>query len=114
MKHLTVLSLLALVGLCASCGTSSSLQTPASSAATAATFPTSTEAPHETVLLVSLEDGSVIMQKIASSADICFKINSDSATTCLTQGAPVTSSENDAIIGFKMIEEHIDLVAKTN
>ncbi|NIO41265.1 MAG: hypothetical protein GTO41_14470, partial [Burkholderiales bacterium] len=43
------------------------------------------EAPDEAVLLVSLEDGSVIMQKIASSADICFKMNSASATTCLTQ-----------------------------
>lgn len=67
----------------------------------------------ETVLLVSLEDGSIIKQTITSGADICFKKNSDSATTCLTQGAPIFSQETDTVIGFEMIEDHIDLVAKT-
>ncbi len=67
----------------------------------------------ETLLLVSLEDGSIIKQTIISSADICFKKNSDSATTCLTQGAPIFSPETDTVIGFEMIEDHIDLVAKT-
>lgn len=68
----------------------------------------------ETVLLVSLEDGSVIMQTIQSSADLCFKKNTESATTCLTQGAPVYDPSTNAVIGFQMIEDHIDLVAKSD
>lgn len=68
----------------------------------------------ETILLVSLDDGSVIKQTISSSADICFKSNSDSSTTCLTQGDPIIDSATNAIIGFEMIEDRINLVGKTN
>ena len=74
----------------------------------------SPEAPNETVLLVSLDDGSVIMQTIQSSADLCFKKSSDSATTCLTQGAPVYDPSTNTLIGFEMIEEHIELVARSD
>ena len=68
----------------------------------------------ETVLIVSLDDGSVIMQTIQSSADLCFKKNSDSATTCLTQGAPVYDPDSNAVIGFEMIEDHKELIAKSD
>lgn len=68
----------------------------------------------ETVLLVSLEDGSVIKQTIASSADLCFKTSTASTTTCFTQGAAIISPDTKAVIGFEMIEDHIDLVAKTD
>ncbi len=54
------------------------------------------------------------MQTINSSADFCFKSNSASSTTCLTQGAPIFSPDTNAIIGFEMIEEQIDLIAKTH
>lgn len=74
----------------------------------------SPETPRETLLLVSLDDGSVIMQTIHSSADLCFKKNSDSATTCLTQGDPVYDPATSAVIGFEMIEDHIELVAKAD
>ena len=66
----------------------------------------------ETILLVSLGDGSVIMQTIHTDADICFKLNSDSATTCLTRGEPVYDPETDAVVGYRMVEEQIELVAK--
>jgi hypothetical protein len=72
------------------------------------------DSQRETILLVSLEDGSVIKQTIFSSADLCFKKSSDSLTTCLTQGAPVFASDSNTIIGYEMIEEHIELVAKAN
>ena len=68
----------------------------------------------ETVLLVSLEDGSVIKQTIQSTADLCFKNAADSATTCLTEGAPVYDPATNSVIGFEMIEDHIDLVAKSD
>lgn len=74
----------------------------------------SLDSPHETILLVSLEDGSVIKQTIHSSADLCFKKNSDSATTCLTQGAPVIDPITNDIIGFEMLEDHIELIAKSD
>ena len=74
----------------------------------------SPETPRETVLLVSLDDGSVIKQTIQSSADLCFKKSSDSATTCLTQGDPVYDPATNAVIGFEMIEDHIELVAKAD
>lgn len=72
------------------------------------------ENSHETILLVSLEDGTIVMQKIDSNADICFKSNTDSATTCLTQGAPVIDPASNTVIGFEMIEDNIELVAKTD
>jgi len=72
-----------------------------------------TDVLRETVLLVSLEDGSVIKQTIYSHADLCFKMNSDSATTCLTQGEPIYDPTTNTVIGFEMIEERIELVAKS-
>jgi hypothetical protein len=68
----------------------------------------------ETVLLVSLEDGSVIKQTIESSADFCFKTSTASSTTCFTQGAAIISPDTNQVIGFEMIEDQIDLVAKTD
>ncbi len=68
----------------------------------------------DTMLLVSLDDGTVVMQRIRSHADVCFKKNSDSSTTCLTQGEPVVDPETNVVIGFEMIEDRIELVAKTD
>lgn len=91
-----------------------SIQSPlVSSDEVASELPDLAEQARETLLLVSLEDGSIIKQTISSSADICFKKNSDSATTCLTQGAPIFSQDTDTVIGFEMIEDHIDLIAKS-
>lgn len=67
---------------------------------------------HETILLVSLDDGTVIKQTINISAEICFKQSSSSLTTCLTQGDPIVDPQTNTVIGFEMIEDHIDLVAK--
>ena len=101
MKNLPVASLLACIIAMSACST----QTAAVS---------QTTEQHETVLIVSLEDGSVIMQKINSNADFCFKSSSGSSTTCLTQGAAIVSHDTNAVIGFEMIEDQIDLIAKTD
>ena len=101
MRYLSVASLLACVIALSACST----QTVA--------VPQTPER-HETVLIVSLEDGSVIKQTINSNADFCFKSSSGSSTTCLTQGAAIVSPDTNAIIGFEMIEDQIDLVAKTD
>ena len=101
MRNLFIASLLVSVLALSGCSTNM----------TAAERPAS---DRETVLLVSLEDGSVIKQTIASSADLCFKISTASSTTCFTQGAAIISPDTDAVIGFEMVEDHIDLVAKTD
>jgi len=66
----------------------------------------------QTMLLVSLEDGSVIKQSIDGHADICFKQSSSSSTTCLTEGDAIVDPVTNTVIGFEMIENHIDLVAR--
>ena len=114
MRILFLVILLAVVttlGACSSSPLSSTLTAPIAQNVDVSLSP---EGARETVLLVSLDDGSVIKQTIYSSADLCFKKNSDSRTTCLTQGAPVYDPTTDAVIGFEMIEEQIDLIAKSD
>ena len=72
------------------------------------------EADGKTILLVSLEDGSVIKQLIDVDADICFKQSTSSSTTCLTQGEPIFDAVTSTVIGFEMIENRIELVAKND
>lgn len=103
MKRLIVLLVVASLG---ACSTASSLSQPQRESAREIVE------THDTVLFVSLEDGSVIRQTIASDADYCFKNSFDSATTCLTQGAAMVDPDTNVVIGFEMREGHIDLIAK--
>lgn len=114
MKNLPVATLLPLVVLLGACSTSAVTSAPDHLFADKVAMTLSPQSPHDTMLLVSREDGSVVLQSIQSSADLCFKMSTDSTTTCLTQGEPVIDPTTDAVIGFEMIEERIDLVAKTN
>lgn len=101
MKNLFVVSLLAgTLGLYGCSANPTTAQHPSSD--------------RETVLLVSLEDGSVIKQTINSNADLCFKTSVASSTTCFTQGAAIVSPDTNSVIGFEMTEFQIDLVAKTD
>jgi hypothetical protein len=70
--------------------------------------------PNQAMLLVSLEDGTVIKQTINVDADVCFKQNTSSSTLCFTQGDAIMDATTNTVIGFEMIEERIDLVAKTS
>ena len=114
MKYLSVsapLVLASLLGACGATGVTSTSVEPISLSASETVSPATT---HDTILLVSLDNGSVIMQTINSSADLCFKKNSDSATMCLTQGEPVIDPATNTVIGFEMIENRIDLIAKSD
>jgi len=108
------LSILILMPVLSGCGSNASIPQSASAAAEPTATRVTYVAPPETLLLVSLEDGSVIKQIIDSDADICFKQNSDSATTCLSEGDPIIDAATNEIIGFEMIENHINLVARPN
>ncbi len=112
MKNLSLALLLAAV--LTGCGANSLLPAAATQVAfNEAASPVAATA-HETILLVSLDDGSVIKQTIHSSADLCFKNNRDSSTTCLTQGDPVIDPVSNTVVGYEMIEERIELVAKSD
>lgn len=67
-----------------------------------------------TILLVSLDDGTVIRQTIDVDAEICFKQNSARLTTCFSQGAAIVDPSTQEIIGYEMIEDQIDLIAKSD
>ena len=114
MKCLSVSTILVLSSLLGACSTTGVAPTSGAQVGLSAGETQSTAATHNTILLVSLNDGSVIMQTINTGADVCFKKNSDSSTTCLTQGKPVIDPTSNAVIGFEMIENHIDLIAKTD
>jgi len=120
MKNLLIAALLITAGLLGACSTNGMQPASGVQPATAehvthnAGFFHTVAQRHETMLLVSLDDGSVIMQTIDSGADVCFKKNTDSSTTCLRQGSPIIDPATNTVIGFEMIEEQIDLIAKSN
>ena len=114
MKYLPAATLLPLAIILGACSTSGLRSAAVQEVTQDVAISLSPEVPRETVLLVSLDDGSVIKQIILSSADLCFKMNTDSSTTCLTQGAPVIDPASNSIIGYEMVEEHIDLIAKSD
>jgi len=114
MKYLPIATLLPLVVLLGACSTGAVTSAPNHEFAVNVAMALSPESPRDTVLLVSREDGSVVMQTIHTNADLCFKTSYDSTTTCFTQGEAVIDPATDAVIGFEMIEERIDLVAKTD
>jgi len=114
MKCLSVIPLVAAAIALGACSINPGLSAPEDNLVREAAVSLSSPTARETMLLVSLDDGSVILQTISSSADLCFKMNSASTTTCLTQGAPVIDPDTNAIIGFEMIEDQIELVAKSD
>jgi len=114
MKYLLSVAILPVLVSLVACSTPAIAPQPSANHARQVDVTLSPVSSQETVLLVSLEDGSVIMQTIHSTADLCFKMNNDSTTTCLTQGAPVYDPATHTIIGFEMIEDQIELVAKSD
>ncbi|MGI9236654.1 MAG: hypothetical protein ACR2QZ_04615 [Woeseiaceae bacterium] len=114
MKHLLLAVLLPLIAALGACSATPMNSAPSQDLLQNVDVTVAPDSPRETLLLVSLEDGSVIMQTIFTTADLCFKMNGESATTCLTQGAPIYDPASNSLIGFEMIEEHIDLVAKSD
>lgn len=112
MNHPYVPVLLAatLLGACASSGQPGAIHPVHYQAAGSAAEATRNEA----MLIVSLDDGTVIMQTIESAASVCFKLNSETSTTCLLQGAALVDPATNAVIGYEMIEEKIELIARTD
>lgn len=110
MKYLNVIGIVATAVMSFGCSTVPTTQPEIPSATDLA----AKASPHKAILLVSLDDGSVVMQEIQSHADVCFKVNSQSTTTCLAQGEAVLEPGTNSVIGYEMIEMQIDLFAKTD
>ena len=66
------------------------------------------DAEHSTILLVSLEDGSIVRQTVELGADICVKALESATTTCLTQGEPIVNNSG-IVVGYEMLAETIEL-----
>ena len=64
--------------------------------------------PTPTILLVSLDDGSIIRQTVDLDAEICIKALDDPKTTCLTQGEAIVNN-NGVVVGYEMLTETISL-----
>lgn len=114
MTCLSKLPALLLPIVLVACSTTVPTATPSNPAADLTAASIADESNHEAILLVSLDDGTVIKQTISVNADVCFKQNSNSSTTCFKQGEPIVNNATNTVIGFEMIEDHIDLIAKTN
>jgi len=76
--------------------------------------PAASEAPEqEAVLLVSLQDGSIIEQSIDVDADVCLKQIQDSLTTCYARREPIYDNAGRTIIGYRMERKQIQLIPKS-
>jgi hypothetical protein len=112
MKYLLVSIQLVLASQLIACGVTGPTEASIEPLSADTRIPTAAANGKDTILLVSLDNGAVIMQKINASADLCFKRNSDSSTTCFTQGEPVIDPVTNNVLGFEMIENRIQLIAK--
>ncbi len=69
-------------------------------------------APGDALLLVSLNDGSIVGQQIDADADVCMKANESPTTTCLSRGTPLMGGAGRTIIGYQMVETEIELIPR--
>ncbi len=91
--------LLALILLASACAT------PPESAAVS-------ESDNSAMLLVRLNDGTIVRQTISSEADICLKQNQFPETMCFSQGEPIRDPHTDRIIGYTMTKSTVNLRPK--
>lgn len=61
-----------------------------------------------TILLVSLDDGSIIRQTLDLDADICVKALDDPKTMCYSQGEAIVNN-NGVVVGYEMLAQTISL-----
>jgi hypothetical protein len=79
--------------------------------ASACTAPVEVASRPAALLLVSLEDGTIIRQDVDIDADVCMKSSTDAATTCFKRGEPIFSADELHIIGYYMDRSEISLYA---
>ncbi len=68
--------------------------------------------PAGALLLVSLDDGQLVMQHIDVDAEICMKSNDDPTTRCFARGAAIFDPLTDAVVAYRLESSELDLYAK--
>ncbi len=64
------------------------------------------------LLLVSLDDGQLVMQHIDVDAEFCMKSNADPATRCFSRGQPIYDPATATVIAYQLETSELDLYAK--
>lgn len=102
MKALVLSSILFL----AACTSNFPMQDELSPAGAAAVAPTNA------LLLVSLDDGQLVMQHIDVDAEFCMKSNADPATRCFSRGEAIYDPTTHALVAYQLEASELDLYAK--
>lgn len=73
----------------------------------------SSEVPqtHQAVMLVSMEDGRIVMQNLAMDAEICWKANDETETNCYKKGEPIVDPDTQQILGYETERTSMHLLA---
>lgn len=66
----------------------------------------------EALLLVSLEDGQLVMQHVDVDADFCMKSNADPQTRCFKRGEPIYDADASTIVAYHLESRNLDLHAR--
>ena len=62
----------------------------------------------DTILLVSLDDGTIVRQTVDLGHEICMKSAENATTTCLSRGDPVFN-QHGSLVGYEMYSDIIEL-----
>ncbi|MBT8422210.1 MAG: hypothetical protein HKN59_04340 [Gammaproteobacteria bacterium] len=68
--------------------------------------------PSEALLLVSLDDGQLVMQHVAIDADFCMKSNAQPETRCFKRGEPIYDTDASTIVAYRLESRDLDLHAR--
>lgn len=90
--------------LLSACATQHAAQGDQSEAAAAST-------PHA-LLLVSLDDGQLVMQHIDVDAEVCLKSNAQPETRCFKRGAPIYDTDATTIVAYHLETRDLALQAQ--
>lgn len=66
----------------------------------------------EALLLVSLEDGQLVMQHIDVDADFCMKSNENPETRCFKRGEPIYDADAITIVAYHLESRDLALHAQ--
>lgn len=69
-------------------------------------------AANEAMLLVSLDNGQLVLQHVDIDADICMKSNASPETRCFKRGEPIYDVDASTIVAYHLELRNLSLHAK--
>ena len=73
----------------------------------------SAENPGGALLLVSLDDGRMVLQHVDIDAEFCMKINANPATRCFARGDAIYDPATAAVVAYQLESSDFDLYSKS-